>query len=110
MPQILFDSIKAAQQIAIAFAQSCWNYDLAMSRFCWYLRKCQGYLEELSIDSVTRLTGERVGTFGDWVGSAGRKARRVHTPGQLLEHINSAPGWVGDDFDECLEEVERNRS
>ena len=82
---------------AIAFAKSCWDYDLAMGGFCWYLRKCQGYLEEVSIDSVTRLTGERVGTFGDWIESAGRKARRVQTVSQTWEQVNRSPGWVGDD-------------
>ena len=61
---------------AIAFAKSCWDYDLAMAKLAMYLRYCAWYLEEVPDGSVTRLVGERVGTFGDWVESAGLKARR----------------------------------
>ena len=97
---------------AITFARSCWDFDLAMSKLCWYLRQCQchWYLEELPVGSVTRLTGERVGTFRSWVQSAGGKAHGTGQVGQLLEQVDSSPGWVGDDFDECLEDVNRNRS
>ena len=66
----------------IAFARSCWGFDLAMTKLCWYLRQCQWYLEEVPVGSVTRLTGEKVGTFSDWLGSAGRKAGIVQTVSQ----------------------------
>lgn len=95
---------------AIAFARSCWNYDSAMQELGWHLKRCQRYLEEVPVGSVTRLTEERVGTFRSWVQSAGGKAHGTGQVGQLLEQVDSSPGWVGDDFDECLEDVNRNRS
>ncbi len=31
------------------------------------------------------------------------------TVGSLLEYAETSPGWVGDDCDECLGEINRNR-
>ena len=92
---------------AIAFARSCWEYDSAMSKLWWYLLKCQRYLEKVPDGSITRGTGEWVGTFGDWIENVSVKAGEARPVGQLLEHINHSPGWVGDDFDDCLEDVNR---
>ena len=50
---------------AIAYARSCCKYDLAMRKLWWYFLNCQRYLEEVPDGSVTRLTGEKVGTFSE---------------------------------------------
>jgi hypothetical protein len=37
------------------------------------------------------------------------KKEKKHTVGELLNWLKTAPGWVGDDFEECLEYVNRTR-
>lgn len=37
------------------------------------------------------------------------KKEKKHTVGELLDWIETAPGWAGDDFEECLEYVNRFR-
>jgi hypothetical protein len=37
------------------------------------------------------------------------KKEKKYTVGELLNWLETAPGWVGDDFEECLEYVNRTR-
>lgn len=37
------------------------------------------------------------------------KKEKKHTVGELLDWLETAPGWAGDDFEECLEYVNRVR-
>lgn len=37
------------------------------------------------------------------------KKEKKHTVGELLDWLDTAPGWVGDDFEECLEYVNKVR-
>lgn len=37
------------------------------------------------------------------------RKEKKHTVGELLNWLDAAPGWAGDDFEECLEYVNRTR-
>lgn len=64
---------------------------------------------DISQEVVNYLTALKNTTRGVLWQLDNDKKERKHTIGELLDWLETAPGWAGDDFEECLEYVNRVR-